>query len=149
LPPGAKVYVAPFPPSHSHSKCVALQSMQRMVRDPSPPVKVQHAMPTASRAFLLTAAAYERWITAFLCDRPNLAGCCSAMSWQAGLGQRSQLHSTAAEIDVTDTLVQLNNSIDSSGTLLQWWIQKVFGDLSLSFFLCSLPSLFCVAKCLS
>jgi len=114
-----------------------------MVRDPSPPVKVRRATPTASRAVSLTAAAYERWMTAFLCDRSNLAGCCSAMSWQAGLGQRSQLHSSAAETDVTDTLVQLNNSIDSSETLLQGWIQKVFGDLSFSFFLCSLPSLLC------
>jgi len=42
-----------------------------------------------------------------------------------------------------DTLVRLNNSIDSSETLLQCWIQKVFGDLSLSIFLCLLPSLPC------
>jgi len=73
-------------------------------------VKVRRATPAASRAVSLTAAAYERWMTAFLCDRSNFADCCSVMSWQAGLGQRSQLHSTAAETDVTDTLVQLNNS---------------------------------------
>jgi len=76
-------------------------------------------------------------VTTFFCDALSLAG------WQAGLGQQSQLHSTAAAADVKDTLVRLNNSIDSSETLLQWWIQKVFGDLSLSFLLCSLPSLPC------
>jgi len=132
------MFMLPPSPSRLHSKCVALRLTQRMVRNPCPPMKVWRATPTASRAFSLTAAAYGRWPHSAVIG--CLAGCCSAMSWQAGLGQRSQLHSTAA---ATDTLVRLNNSIGSSETLLQWWIQKVFGHLSLSFFLCSLPSLFC------
>jgi len=48
----------PTSPSRSHSKCVTLQLMQRMVRDPSSLAKVRRATPTASRAVLLTAAAY-------------------------------------------------------------------------------------------
>ena len=59
----------PLPPTHirNASHLYALHLTQRMVRDPSPPVKVRPAKTTASRAVSLTAAAYERWVTAFLC----------------------------------------------------------------------------------
>jgi len=141
-----QTFMLPSPPSHSHSKCVALLLMQRMVRDPSPPVKVWRATPTASRAVSLTAAACEWWMTAFLCGRPSLAGCCSAMSLA------NWVKAAITAIDVTDTLLWLNNSIDrlfwNTASMDPWWIQKVFGDLSLSFFCVHCP-LFHVAKCLS
>jgi len=144
--PGQK-FMLPTSPSRSHSKCVTLQLMQRMFRDPSSPVKVRRATPTASRAVFTHSCSL--WaVTAFLSDSRSLAGCCSAMSWQAGLGQRSKLHSTAAVTDVMDTLVGLNNSIDSSETLLQWWSKKCLGISPSPFFSVHFL-LFPVTKCLS
>ena len=63
-----------------------LQLIQWMVRDPSE----SSTYYTICKYGCLTHSCSLQAVTAFLCDRLSLAGCCFALSWQAGLGQRSQ-----------------------------------------------------------
>jgi len=85
-----KLYIAPFLPPLTFEVCRI--TVNATNGQPQWKFDLLHQLQVRLTAVSLTAAAYKQWVTAFLCHRLSLTGCCSGMSWQAGVGpwQRSQ-----------------------------------------------------------